>query len=102
MPFDWTGVTPAVGAAAAVVAALVNLYRDRRSRTAALPAPDGDPVAVLPPVAGEGPVAVRIEVSGTSGVRVAVAGRTGPVLVEVLVAPSSGPSGPSAKERAPW
>ncbi|MFF4583776.1 hypothetical protein ACFY15_36325 [Streptomyces sp. NPDC001373] len=102
MPDDWTGIPPAVGAVAAVVAALMNLYRGWQSRTAALPAHDAAPAIALP-VAAAGPVAVRIAVSGPCEVRVAVAGQAGTVLVEVLLAaPQSAPSGPSAKERAPW
>ncbi|MEV6683944.1 hypothetical protein AB0N28_01090 [Streptomyces sp. NPDC051130] len=103
MPFDWTGVPPAVGAVAAVVAALMKLYRDRRSCTAALEAPHEDVSASSPTTAGRVPFAVRVEVSGPSRVRVAVTDGGGLVLVDVVaVDPGTGPSRPSAKERAPW
>lgn len=102
MPFDWTGVPPAVGAVAAVVAALMNLYRGWRSRTAALPAPVVTPAIELPVPTLE-PVAVRIAVSGPCEVRVAAGDQRGTVLVDVLLAAPQAPqSGPSAKERAPW
>ncbi|MER7513149.1 hypothetical protein ACIP46_35020 [Streptomyces lavendulae] len=101
MPEHLTGIAPVVGAVAALLAALMNLYRGWGSRTA-LPAPDVAPVVALP-VSAAGLVAVRIAVSEPCEVRAAVGGQRGTVLVDVLLAaPQAAQSGPSARERAPW
>ncbi|MEY2227943.1 hypothetical protein [Streptomyces sp. BF23-19] len=102
MPFDWTGVPPAVGAVAALAAALMKLCRDRRSRTAVPETPQEDAAAVVPATAGRVPVTVHVEVSGPSRVRVTVADRRGLILIDTAVDPDADPSWPSPKERAPW
>ncbi|KOV17609.1 hypothetical protein ADK90_23880 [Streptomyces sp. XY413] len=102
MPFDWTGIPPAMGAVAALAAPLMKLWRDRRSRTAVPEPPQEDVVAVVPPAAGRVPVMVHVEVSGPSRVRVTVADRGGLILVDMAVDPDADRSWPSPKERAPW
>ncbi|MEU9087656.1 hypothetical protein [Streptomyces sp. NPDC048357] len=102
MPFDWTGVPPAVGAVAAVAAALMRLWRDRRSRTTVPEPPQEDAAAVVPAAAGRVPVMVHVEVSGPSRVRVTVADGRGLILVDIAMGPDADRSWPSPKERAPW
>ncbi|KOU22547.1 hypothetical protein [Streptomyces sp. WM6368] len=101
MPFDWTGIPPAMGAVAALAAPLMKLWRDRRSRTA-VPEPPQEDVAAVVPAAGRVPVMVHVEVSGPSRVRVTVADGRGLILVDVAVDPDADRSWPSPKERAPW
>ncbi|WP_052876224.1 hypothetical protein OG444_40345 (plasmid) [Streptomyces sp. NBC_01232] len=102
MPFDWTGIPPAMGAVAALAAPLMKLWRDRRSRTAVPEPPQEDVAAVVPAAAGRVPVMVHVEVSGPSRVRVTVADGRGLILVDTAVDPDADRSWPSPKERAPW
>ncbi|MFG2977769.1 hypothetical protein ACGFYY_32855 [Streptomyces sp. NPDC048331] len=102
MPFDWTGVPPAVGAAAALAAALMKLWRDRRSRTAVPEPPQEDATAAVPAAADRGPVMVHVQVSGPSRVRVTVAEPRGLIQVDTAVDPDADRSWPSPRERAPW
>lgn len=105
MPFDWTGIPPAVGAVAALAAALMKLWRDRRSRTAVPEPPQDDAAAVVPAAADRVPVMVHIEVYGPSGpsrVRVTVAEPRGLIRVDTAVDPDADRSWPSPRERAPW
>ncbi|MGW3327816.1 hypothetical protein [Streptomyces virginiae] len=101
MPFDWTGIPPAMGAVAALAAPLMKLWRDRRSRTA-VPEPPQEETAVVPVAACRVPVMVHVEVSGASRVRVRVADGRGLILVDTAVGPDADRSWPSPKERAPW